>query len=183
MKIWHDNSGHGNKASWFLKHIIIHDLQTTQKYFFPCQQWLAVEKSDGKIERELFVALESQKTSIKYLMKKEAVDFLRENHLWLSVFNRLIQSSFTRLDRVTCCFVFHYLSMLFNILFYDQTTLKSDTLINLGVINISYTQVKIYFINKPSVKTCFLLFFKSDFSWNCYRFDHISPAYFANNTL
>ena len=58
MKIWHDNSGKGDDASWFLKFIIIHDLQTREKFYFICQDWLGVEKSDGKIERELFVACE-----------------------------------------------------------------------------------------------------------------------------
>jgi polycystin 1L2 len=89
---------------------------------------MAVEKSDGKLLRELFVASEYQKREIKYLIKKEGENFLREYHLWFSVFNRPVQSSFTRLDRVTCCFVFYYLSMLLNILFYDgmKSRSKSD---------------------------------------------------------
>jgi len=32
IKIWHDNSGKGSLASWFLDHIIITDLQTKQRY-------------------------------------------------------------------------------------------------------------------------------------------------------
>ena len=31
MKIWHDNSGKGSLASWYLDHIIITDLQTKQR--------------------------------------------------------------------------------------------------------------------------------------------------------
>ena len=88
---------------------------------------MAVEKSDGKLLRELFVASEYQKREIKYLIEKEGENFLREYHLWLSVFNRPVQSSFTRLDRVTCCFVLHYLSMLLNILFYDGTKSSSQS--------------------------------------------------------
>jgi polycystin 1L2 len=56
MKIWHDNSGKGDSASWYSKHILVNDLQTNEKFYFICEQWLAVEKGDGKLDRDLFVA-------------------------------------------------------------------------------------------------------------------------------
>lgn len=31
LRIWHDNSGKGNMASWYLKLVIVHDLQTREK--------------------------------------------------------------------------------------------------------------------------------------------------------
>ncbi len=46
IKIWHDNSGKNEMASWYLKHIIVHDLQTREKEYFICEKWLAVEKQD-----------------------------------------------------------------------------------------------------------------------------------------
>ena len=49
MRIWHDNTGSGTAASWFLKYIIVQDLQTMQKFHFVGQRWLAVEKDDGKV--------------------------------------------------------------------------------------------------------------------------------------
>ena len=49
LRIWHDNTGQGSSASWFLKYIIIRDLQTMEKFHFICQRWLAVEKDDGKV--------------------------------------------------------------------------------------------------------------------------------------
>jgi polycystin 1L2 len=125
MKIWHDNSGRENKASWFLKFIIVKDLQTREKFYFICQKWLAVEKGDGLIERELFVASECHKKDLSYLMKTQSRHYLMDNHLWLSVFYRPIQSSFSRLDRVTCCFMFHYLSMCLNIVCYGVLSMGS----------------------------------------------------------
>lgn len=52
LRLWHDNSGHGSSASWFVKNIIIRDLQTMEKSHFICQQWFAVEKDDGRVSIE-----------------------------------------------------------------------------------------------------------------------------------
>ena len=49
LRIWHDNSGKGSSPSWFLKYIIIRDLQTMEKSYFICQQWLSMVKGDGKV--------------------------------------------------------------------------------------------------------------------------------------
>ena len=49
MRVWHDNSGHGSRASWFLKYIVIRDLQTMEKNHFISQQWFAVERGDGVV--------------------------------------------------------------------------------------------------------------------------------------
>ena len=32
LKIWHDNSGSGNEASWYLNKITLQDIQTQEKY-------------------------------------------------------------------------------------------------------------------------------------------------------
>jgi hypothetical protein len=57
IRIWHDNAGEDASASWFLKYILVRDLQTMEKSYFICQKWLAVEKGDGIvsfIQNELF---------------------------------------------------------------------------------------------------------------------------------
>jgi hypothetical protein len=53
LHFWHDNSGPGDSASWFVKYFIVRDLQTMQKFHFICQRWLAVEKDDGKVRTPL----------------------------------------------------------------------------------------------------------------------------------
>ena len=49
LRVWHDNSGKGQAASWYLKYIVIHDVQTSKKYYFLCNRWLAVEYGDGMV--------------------------------------------------------------------------------------------------------------------------------------
>ena len=147
MRIWHDNSGKGDLASWFLKYIIIHDLQTRRKYYFLCQKWLAVEKDESKLERELFVACEPQKTQLKYYFQKEAKYNFVDSHLWLSIFMKPIQSSFKRLDRVTCCFVFLYISSFLNIIYYDsQWQTNNQINMNFFYFKITLDQVGYFLI-------------------------------------
>ena len=49
LRIWHDNTGVGDYASWFLGVVIVRDLQTREKFQFINDQWLAVEKEDGQV--------------------------------------------------------------------------------------------------------------------------------------
>ena len=164
IRIWHDNSGKGSSASWFLKYLIIRDLQTMEKFHFICQRWLAVEKDDGKvsesfrkflftffpmkqIERVLPYAGEVEKREFSYLLSKQAYHSVSEGHLWFSIFSRPPSNKFTRIQRCTCCFVLLFLSMFLNIMYYD---LKKETEINkstntvglsLGPILLTWEQV------------------------------------------
>ena len=60
VRIWHDNSGPGASASWFLKYLIVRDLQTMQNFHFICQRWLAVEKDDGMVRLLLSLSLTTE---------------------------------------------------------------------------------------------------------------------------
>ena len=128
-------------ASWYLSHIIVHDLQTRQRFYFLCNDWLAVEKGDGRIDRCLFVATERQKTDLKFLIQKQSKEHLKDNHLWFSILARPIQSSFTRLDRVTCCFVLLYISMLMNIMYYGVANSSNNDGLKVGPFYMSTEQV------------------------------------------
>src|ERR1700733_5593961 len=117
IHIWHDNTGKGSSSSsWFLKYIIIRDLQTMGKFHFISQRWFAVEKDDGKIERVLPVAGEIEKSQFSYLLSKKAYHSVSDGHLWFSIFSRPPSNKFTRVQRCTCCFVLLFLSMFLNIM-------------------------------------------------------------------
>lgn len=49
LRIWHDNSGIGSNASWFLKYVVVRDLQTMETSYFIGERWLAVEKDSGEV--------------------------------------------------------------------------------------------------------------------------------------
>ena len=67
LHICHDSSGNGDRESWYLKYVIVNDLQTKQKYYFICKKWLRVEKGDGLIERIIPVAGKVQKKECCYV--------------------------------------------------------------------------------------------------------------------
>ncbi len=130
-------------ASWYLKHVIINDLTTRSKHFFLCQQWLAVERDDGLIERMIPSAGEKQKTDLTLLMKRETKAKLSDGHLWYSLLARPVASAFGRLDRLTCIFVLLCISMLANIMYYASS--GSDTLnpnaLNIGPFRLTPEQI------------------------------------------
>ncbi|UJR06735.1 hypothetical protein I4U23_011024 [Adineta vaga] len=103
IRIWHDNSGKSS-ASWFLKYLIIRDLQTMEKFHFIAQRWFAVEKDDGKIEHLLPVAGVTEKSDFSYILSKKAYHSISDGHLWFSIFSRPPSNRFTRVQRCTCCF-------------------------------------------------------------------------------
>lgn len=147
LRVWHDNSGVSDMASWFLKYIIVHDLQTRERFYFLCDNWLAVERADGKIDRTLAVANEKQVAYYKYRSRNN----MNEGHIWLSVLTKPIQSTFARLDRVGCCFVLIYLFMMANILYYDSDSTPRTGALEIGPFSFSLEQVEVIFVLKIKI--------------------------------
>nr|CAB3263471.1 lipoxygenase homology domain-containing protein 1-like [Phallusia mammillata] len=52
MKIGHDNAG--LTAGWYLEYVEVDAPSLGKKWRFPCGRWIATDKDDGKLERELF---------------------------------------------------------------------------------------------------------------------------------
>ena len=146
VRVGHDNSGRGSSASWYLKFVVVQDLQTSDKFLFLCERWLALEKDDGQIERLLSVAGEPQTSDFGLVLNKKAREGLMDGHLWLSIFTRPAYSAFSRLERVTCCLVLLFMTMLMNILYYEQDTSSSADGFKIGPLNLTPQQVRLNFL-------------------------------------
>jgi polycystin 1L2 len=133
-------------TSWYLKHLVVHDLQKREKYYFICEKWFGVDSGDNLIDRLLPVSGDLQKKELTYLLANETKYKFSDGHLWYSIFSRPTLSSFTRLDRLTCCFVLLYMTMLVNILYYDIDKSINTDGINIGPFKLTKTQVTFYFI-------------------------------------
>ncbi|ESP03573.1 hypothetical protein LOTGIDRAFT_137239, partial [Lottia gigantea] len=56
LRVWNDSSGENQWASWYLVKIIVEDLNTKESCVFVVNNWLAVDKGDGMLERVVPVA-------------------------------------------------------------------------------------------------------------------------------
>uniref|UniRef100_A0A4W3JXY9 Polycystin-1-like protein 1 n=1 Tax=Callorhinchus milii TaxID=7868 RepID=A0A4W3JXY9_CALMI len=97
--LWHDNGGHS--PSWYLSSVVVKDLMTGTSWFFPAECWLALDKGDGKIQRELIPL--NHGPGFKKLLYSKLTEYLEDFHLWGSVYSRPSYSSCTHTQRLTVC--------------------------------------------------------------------------------
>ncbi|RWS14806.1 polycystic kidney disease protein 1-like protein 2-like protein [Dinothrombium tinctorium] len=165
-RIWHDNSGKGKFRSWYLSFIVVRDVQTSEKFQFICNRWLAVEKGDGTIDRLLPVAGREEATQFGHLFQQTKQRNLKDGHLWFSIFMRPPRSRFTRVQRVSCCAALLYLSMLVNAMWYERVPPKpKSSALEIGPFALSPEQIGVGFFSNlivfPPTFIIVLLFRKS----------------------
>ncbi|KAG1657693.1 Polycystic kidney disease protein 1-like 2 [Nymphon striatum] len=141
LRLWHDNSGKGNTASWLVDFIVIRDVQTNEKYKFIAHRWWGVEKDDGQIDRVIPVSGQDEMTNFKHLYETSSSRDLRDGHLWLSVFLRPPRSRFTRVQRLSSCLALLYLSMLVNIMWYGTVPAEPGNGLKIGPFSLSPAQI------------------------------------------
>jgi len=111
---------------------------------FLCDDWLALNKSDGSIRRTLkpsnaFTAANNSSALVRSNMFHRTVD----DHMWLSVGMRAKPSTFTRAQRLGTCMATLFLAMITNCMFFrtaDEQTLNSEA-ITLGPITLTPQQI------------------------------------------
>ena len=142
IRMWHDNSGQGKKASWFLSKVVIVDLQTGEWYFFKCDKWLALDEDDGKTDRLLTLSTKEDIASDNELLRNNVAKAIWNDHIWLSVAYRKTRSTFTRVQRVSCCLAILFLTMAANAMFYgtgsDDT---AESAFTIGPISITVQEI------------------------------------------
>ncbi|KAL5017875.1 hypothetical protein ScPMuIL_003597 [Solemya velum] len=139
IRIWHDNMG--DNPSWYLSRIQIRDLQTENKSYFVCEQWLSLDDDDGMIDRVVPIASREELVSFNFLFWMQAKTNLTDSHIWFSVFNRPARSNFTRVQRLTCCLSLLYCSMLASIAWYKTEEGTSAQVFKLGSFMFSWTSL------------------------------------------
>lgn len=122
-----------------------------KRNYFIFDDWLAVEKGQGIIDRVILVATVKELKSFTHLFTQSIKKKLSDEHLWFSVFSRPVRSNFSRLQRLSCCVSLLFCTMISNAMFYRQdveaTQHKAGVLIKLGPIQFTLTQLWISFIS------------------------------------
>ena len=140
--MWHDN--HGTAPAWFLKRVLVRNLQTDDITVFICERWFALEEDDGAIMRELTPANEKDLTSFSRLFNSKLYKDFTDAHLWFSVMLKPSRSTFTRAQRTSCCLCLLCTAMVTSCMFYGQTASEDDSAsLLLGPIEINLRSVMI----------------------------------------
>ena len=143
IKIWHDNSGIREMQPWYLSYMIIHDLQTGEKFRFLADRWLAIDRADFDCEIQVAVTMPMAPADTSFLVRQGIFNKLRDDHVFWSVFSRPIRSRFTRVQRTCVSMATLYLAMLANGIWYKATPqYLADPLVSMaGMINLSAEEV------------------------------------------
>ncbi|XP_031568597.1 polycystic kidney disease protein 1-like 2 [Actinia tenebrosa] len=139
IHIWHNNAG--KSPGWFFFRMQVRDCQTQRKWWFVGNRWLAVDEDDGMVERRIKTATRSELTQFNILFINATRRNLFDGHLWLSVYTRPVQSTFTRVQRLSCCLSLLFSTMLSNAMFFEIGGGAQDTTIKLGPIQLSWSLI------------------------------------------
>ena len=133
----HDNSG--ESPSWFVETVVIRDRQTEERWVFSVNRWLALEKDDGQIE----ISVKNEATtSFSAEVRSRFGRKIADNHLWMSVFGKPCSSTFTRVQRASCCLSILFSAMIANAMFYNVGG-ESAGAIQIGPFKFSWRQIVI----------------------------------------
>ncbi|XP_031548818.1 uncharacterized protein LOC116286409 [Actinia tenebrosa] len=139
LRIWHDMTG--PSSSWYLNYIIVRNIKTGAQFNFVSDQWFALEKEDGAIDRVLRVSAKEEMTNFKTLFRQKTEKDICDGHLWISVMAKPPKSTFTRVQRLSCCMSLLFTSMITNAMFYNIGNEPDTSSITLGPITISIKQI------------------------------------------
>ncbi|XP_066846387.1 polycystin family receptor for egg jelly [Anser cygnoides] len=117
FRVWHNNRG--PSPGWFLSRAKVENTSTRKTWFFMCRKWLSLDKGDGLLERTFFVTNPKDLLPRKDYFLIHLSHSLTEGHLWLSIFARVLNGNFTRLQRLSSCLTMLLLKLLVNIMFFN----------------------------------------------------------------
>lgn len=118
--------------SYYFRHVFIFDT------------WLSVDDEYGSIECIVPVTSKADMKRFSFLFTENVRENTTESYLWLSVAIRPDQSNFTRVQRLECCLVLLFLTMITNAMFYGQDTGKKITM---GPLKMSLSSFYISFLS------------------------------------
>jgi len=82
-------------------------------------------------------------TQFKQLFNRSVRKKMTNDHLWVSVFSRPTRSSFTRVQRISCCVALLFLTMIANCMFFRAQDPDHGTEVHIGPITLTLQQLYI----------------------------------------
>ena len=133
------------------------------RYTFCYDDWLAIDEGQGRLDEML---IEGRTVDRKSLFDNNVQTNLLNDHLWFSIAYRKSLSTFTRVQRLSCCIAILYLSMIASAMWYktDDVASTQNALI-IGPISLTVHELYVSLMSSvtiiPVVLGITLLFSKS----------------------
>ncbi|KAI9541801.1 Polycystic kidney disease 1 like 1 [Dissostichus eleginoides] len=100
VHIWHDNSG--PSPSWNIKHLDVSEASRGhlkgRAWLFVAHCWLAVNQSDGRVERILGKC--TRGIGFFKMLSLKLSDYLANYHIWISLYSCPCPNTFTHTQRL-----------------------------------------------------------------------------------
>ncbi|XP_076989221.1 polycystin-1-like protein 2 isoform X2 [Tamandua tetradactyla] len=141
LRLWHDNSG--DRPSWYVSRVLVHDLALGQKWYFLCNSWLSIDVGDCVLDKVFPVATEQDRKQFRHLFFTKTSAGFQDGHIWYSIFSRSPRSRFTRTQRLSCCFSLLLCTMLTSIMFWGVPKDPVEQKLDLGKIEFTWQEVMI----------------------------------------
>ncbi|XP_020848314.2 polycystin-1-like protein 2 [Phascolarctos cinereus] len=141
IRLWHDSSG--DRPSWYVNRVSVYDLTLDKKWYFLCNSWLSIDVGDCVLDRRFPVATEQDMKQFSHLFFMKTSKGFQDGHIWYSIFSRSPRSSFTRVQRVSCCFSLLLCTMLTSIMFWGVPKDPAEQKMDLGKIEFTWQEVMI----------------------------------------
>ncbi|XP_039081859.1 polycystic kidney disease protein 1-like 2 [Hyaena hyaena] len=141
LRLWHDNSG--DRPSWYVSRVLVHDLAMNQKWYFLCNSWLSIDVGDCVLDKVFPVATEQDRKQFSHLFFTKTSTGFQDGHIWCSIFSCSARSNFTRVQRVSCCFSMLLCTMLTSIMFWGVPKDPAEQKMDLGKFEFTWQEVMI----------------------------------------
>ncbi|XP_066296162.1 polycystin-1-like protein 2 [Branchiostoma lanceolatum] len=139
LHIWHDNSGEGDPSSWFLGSFVVRDVEKDVVSYFTCNDWLSEDKGDGEVQKVVHAGTEEELSSFSNVFSEATRHVFYDKQLWASALVAAPGSSFTKSQRLSCCFALLNTMMLASAMWYKAETTTAGT----GVLNLGFVRFTI----------------------------------------
>ncbi|XP_051024689.1 polycystic kidney disease protein 1-like 2 isoform X2 [Acomys russatus] len=141
LRLWHDNSG--DRPSWYVSRVLVYEPVMDRKWYFLCNSWLSIDVGDCVLDKVFPVATEQDRKQFSHLFFTKTSTGFQDGHIWYSVFCNSTRSSFTRVQRVSCCFSMLLCTMLTSIMFWGVPKDPAEQKMDLGKIEFTWQEVLI----------------------------------------
>lgn len=95
------------------------DVQRDLTSIFVCEKWLDVAEDDNSIIRTVPLARKEDLVEFSYVFCNTIRRDIYDGHIWLSVFTKQAQSTYTTVQRLSTCLSLLLMFMLCNAMFYN----------------------------------------------------------------